>query len=85
MDSPASEVLIPELSCCVCARFWLQLAALKGITALLLGQPQGGVYWQYRLKSFMGASYLIPLALLRHEENPKRYHVLTHWNSGRDL
>lgn len=50
----------------------LHSAALRGITALLLGQPRGGVYWQYRLKSFMGASYLIPLAVLRQRSVMRR-------------
>lgn len=84
VDSPASEVLIPEHSCCVCSAPARSPAALKGITAPLLGQPRGGVYWQYRLKSFMGASYLIPPALLRQKSVTKRIPnsaTCTHWNS----
>lgn len=62
-----------QLLCVLSCGSGLQPAALKGITAPLLGQPRGGVSSQYRLKSFMGASYLIPPILLcqkYHEENP---------------
>lgn len=63
---PTSEVLIPEHSCCVCSALapTRSLHHWKGL--------QGGVYWQYRLKSFRGASYLIPPALLRQKYVKKR-------------